>query len=577
MTNRPLLLAFLLPLFLGACAQTGKLPPSAADEPAAQTKAVAPRTPPLPEIELTRQITYQLLLGEVAAQRGELGLSASAYMDLAQSTRDPRIAKRAAEIAAFSRQSEIALQASQLWLELDPESVQARQMLAGLLVNANRPEELEPQLVSLLAQEGTQIGESLLRLNRVLGRLQDKVLAMHMVERLTEPYLAHAEAHFARAQAAMLARDPKRAQVAATIAHDLRPEWEAGLLLKAQTVAESDPKAAHKLMEKHLSRYPEAREVRLQFARLLVAERNYPQARKQFETILGNAPNNPDVVFAVGVLAMQMQDYVGAQSYFTKLLGMRYQDPNLVRLYLAQLAEELKQTDDALNWYQQVGQGDHYLGAQGRYVLLLSRVGRLDDARAHLRMLADQPGGSKSRSAMLEFQLLRDADRVEEGKAVLEAALAAEPDQPELLYETAMLAERDNRLELAEQRLRRLIEVKPDHAHAYNALGYSLTERNIRLDEAQTLIAKGLELAPDDPFILDSMGWVMFRRGDLNAALTYLERAFAIRPDPEIAAHLGEVKWLLGQKDDAEKLWRSVAEQHPDNAALESTIKRFIP
>jgi Flp pilus assembly protein TadD len=579
MTTRPLLLVLLLPLLLGACAQTGKQPPSLAEGAAASAAAVPvpPRAPVLPDVELTRQITYQLLLGEIAAQRGELGLSASAYMDLAQSTRDPRIAKRAAEIAAFSRQNEIALQAAQLWLEVDPESVQARQMLSGLLVNANRPQELEPQLVSLLAQEGAQIGESLLRLNRVLARLSDKAEVLRMVDRLTEPYLMHPEAYFARAQAAMLAREPKRALESASRAHEMRPEWEAGLLLKAQATAESDQRAAHDLMAKYLVRYPEAREVRLQYARLLVAERKYPEARKQFETILGGAPNNPDVVFAVGVLAMQMQDYVGAQSYFTKLLDMRYQDPNLVKLYLAQLAEELKQNDDALNWYQQVGQGDHYLGAQGRYVLLLSRVGRIEDARAHLRQLADKPGGSKSRSAMLEFQLLRDAGRADEAVAVLEAALAAEPDQPELLYETAMLAERDNRIDVAERRLRRLIEVKPDHAHAYNALGYSMAERNVRLDEAQGLIAKGLELAPEDPFILDSMGWVMFRRGDLNGALTYLERAFAIRPDPEIAAHLGEVQWLLGRRDDAEKLWRTVAAQHPDNEALTSTIKRFIP
>ncbi|MFH1814828.1 MAG: tetratricopeptide repeat protein [Pseudomonadota bacterium] len=578
MTTRPLLLALVLPLVLGACAQTGSKPSATAavaEKP--EPVVVAPHVPPLPDVELTRQITYQLLLGEVAAQRGELGLSASAYMDLAQSTRDPRIAKRAAEIAAFSRQSEVALQAAQLWLELDPESVQARQMLSGLLVNANRPQELEPQLVALLAQEGSQIGESLLRLNRVLGRLSDKAEAMRMVERLTEPYVTLPEAHFARAQAAMVAREPKRALESAIRANELRPEWEAGLLLRAQATAESDQLAARKLMEQHLKRYPDAREVRMQFARLLVAERNYAGARKQFEILLGGAPDNADVVFAVGVLAMQTQDYKGAQGYFTKLLGMRYQDPNLVKLYLAQLAEELKENEDALNWYQQVGQGDHYLGAQGRYVLLLSRMGRIEDARAHLRQLADRPGGSKSRSAMLEFQLLRDANRGEEAEAVLEAALTAEPDQPELLYETAMLAERDNRIEVAEQRLRRLIEVKPDHAHAYNALGYSLAERNIRLDEAQTLIAKGLELAPDDPFILDSMGWVMFRRGDLNGALTYLERAFAIRPDPEIAAHLGEVKWLLGQKEDAVKLWRAVAAQHPDNAALESTIKRFVP
>ena len=579
MTIRPLLLAVLLSLVLGACAQTAVRQPGAPDgaEPTAQAAPEDARTVPLPEVELTRQITYQLLLAELAAQRGELGLSASAYLDLAQSTRDPRIAKRTAEIAAFSRQNEIALQAAQLWQELDPGSVQARQMLAGLLVNANRPQELEPQLASLLAQEGNQIGESLLRLNRVLIRLPDRAEVLRMVDRLTEPYLAYAEAHFARAQAALQAREPKRALEEASRAHEIRPEWEAGLLIKAQATADADPPAARKLMGDYLVRYPQARDVRMQYARTLVAERNYAEARRQFEMILDGAPNTPDVVFAVGVLSMQMQDYPGAQTYFKKLLTMRYQDPNLVMLYLGQLAEELKQQDEALDWYRQVGQGDHYLGAQGRYVLLLSRMGRLDEARAHLRQIADQPGGSKSRSALMEFQLLRDAGRASEGEAVLEAALVADPTQPDLLYETAMLAERDNRIDVAEDRLRRLIAVKPDHAHAYNALGYSLAERNVRLDEAQALIAKGLELSPDDPFILDSMGWVMFRRGDLKGALGYLERAFALRPDPEIAAHLGEVQWLLGRREDAEKLWRAVAAQHPENAALESTIKRFIP
>lgn len=577
MTTRPLLLALLLQLLLGACAQTGSRPPVAAAAPSEEKPEVAPRTPPLPEVELTRQITYQLLLAEVAAQRGELGLSATAYIDLAKSTRDPRIAKRAAEVAAFSRQNDIALQAAQLWLELDPESIHARQTLSGLLVNANRPQELEPQLAALLAQEGVQIGESLMRLNRVLARLPDKAEVRAIVDRLTEPYLKYPEAWFARAQAAMQARDATGALADATRALDMRPEWELGLLMKAQAMAEGDQQAATRLMSEYLRRYPEARDVRLQYARSLVAERNFPEARKQFENLLGGAPGNPDVVFAVGVLAMQMQDYAGAQGYFKKLLTMRHQDTNLIKLYLGQLAEELKQPEEALDWYRQVGQGDHYLGAQGRYVVLLSRTGRLDEARAHLRELGARPGGDRARSALMEFQILRDAGRQGEGEAVLEEALKALPDNPELLYETAMVAERNQKIDVAEERLRKLIQIKPDHAHAYNALGYSLADRNMRLDEAQTLIAKGLELSPDDPFILDSMGWVLFRRGDLSGALSYLERAFSIRPDPEIAAHLGEVQWSLGRREDAEKLWRTVAAQHPDNAALEQTIKRFIP
>jgi tetratricopeptide (TPR) repeat protein len=208
---------------------------------------------------------------------------------------------------------------------------------------------------------------------------------------------------------------------------------------------------------------------------------------------------------------------------------------------------------------------------------VLARQGKLAEARRWLQQTSIGNPAEQSQLLIAEAQLLREANRGEEAYAVVAEGLAAHPDQADLLYESAMLAERIDKLEVMERNLRRLIEIKPDHAHAYNALGFSLADRNLRLDEALELIDKALQLAPDDPFILDSKGWVMFRRGDALGALEALQKAFALRPDPEIAAHLGEVLWTLGRRDEASRTWDEAAKVSPDNAPLLSTIKKFKP
>jgi Flp pilus assembly protein TadD len=176
-----------------------------------------------------------------------------------------------------------------------------------------------------------------------------------------------------------------------------------------------------------------------------------------------------------------------------------------------------------------------------------------------------------------EAQLLREAKRTQEAFNLLDTALSKQPEQTDLLYESALLAEKLGRMETLETYLRKLIVLKPDSAQAYNALGYSYADRNLRLPEARELIEKALKLAPDDPFILDSMGWILYRQGDLQGALVYLERAFAKRPDPEIAAHMGEVLWVLGRKDDARRAWREAQKKYPGNEELAAVVKKFAP
>jgi tetratricopeptide (TPR) repeat protein len=252
-----------------------------------------------------------------------------------------------------------------------------------------------------------------------------------------------------------------------------------------------------------------------------------------------------------------------------------YNDANTVRIYLGQIAEERRRWDDALTWYEKVTAGDQYIAARSRAAHVLVQQNRLDEARKLLQESTASSVDERDQLLILEAQLLRDAGRVDEAYAVLEGGLAQRPDQPDLLYEAALTAEKSGKNDVLERNLRRLIEIKPDHAHAYNALGYSLADRNVRLDEAASLIDKALQLAPEDPFILDSKGWLQFRLGDGSAALDTLKKAFAIRADPEIAAHIGEVLWSLGRRDDARKAWNDAIKASPDNEVLMGTVKRY--
>ena len=184
---------------------------------------------------------------------------------------------------------------------------------------------------------------------------------------------------------------------------------------------------------------------------------------------------------------------------------------------------------------------------------------------------------AKIQFSLAEAQLLRDAEHLEESLSLLEKILAQQPEQADVLYEAALVAEQIDRLSTAETYLRRVIHLQPKRAHAYNALGYSLADRNIRLEEAHALLTQALALAPQDPFILDSMGWLLFRRGELTAALSYLETAYKTRPDPEIAAHLGEVLWAANRRQEAMNILEAALVQHPSNKLLQTVIKKFQP
>ena len=530
---------------------------------------------PLPAQELTPRTIYQFLLAEIAGARGQISLSAQLYLDLARTTRDPRIARRATEVAMYSRNPQMAGEAAQLWSETAPDSEEARRVLAGVGGGARNLEQVQAQLARALAQSSARLGQNLLGLNRALAGIPDKDAVQRIVQRLTEPYLDLPEAQVARAHAAMVAEEPMQALGAVDAALQLKPGWEAALQLKAQILQHTGASAeAARQLEAELERNPDSTTLRLTYARALVSAQRFEDARTQFKHLLAANPEDAELLYAVGLLSMQLNDSQTAEAHYLKALEVGYAQPDLIRLQLGQLAERRGEGTLARKWFSEVRDEQHQAEAMIRSAHSIAAEGRIDEARALLRA-QDGDAALKQRYLMAEAQLLREADRSAEALAVLEQALRAAPDDSDLLYETAMLAERLNNLELMESRLRRVIELKPDHAHAYNALGYSLADRKLRLDEAETLVARALELSPDDPFILDSMGWVRFRRGDVPAALKYLERAYAIRADAEIAAHLGEVLWSVERREDANRLFDEALKAHPSSKVLADTVRRL--
>jgi len=529
----------------------------------------------LPKQELTEELLYEYLLAEIAGQRGSVNLSAGTYLDLAKRTRDPRIARRATEVALYARMNEAAIEAASLWHETEPGSTRALQALAGLLVTAGRYDEALPYLQKLLASPVSDPASGFTQLARTLANAKERRAALELVQKLASDYPALPEAHFAVARAALAAGEDRVALEESRKARAGRPDWEAAVLFEAQLLQKTSVDQAAAFLADHLQEYPGARQTRLAYARLLVAQKRFADARAEFQKLMAGVPDGGDIAFAVALLSMQLKDYDASERYLKSLLGGQYRDKDAVRLYLGQVAEERKDLAQALRWYGEVGAGEHYLQAQIRYAQVLARQGKLGEARAHLQRAAAADSQQRVQLTLAEAQLLREADRPKEAFDLVGRALDRLPNNPELLYDYAMLAEKIERVDILEASLRKLIEIRPEHAHAYNALGYSLAERNQRLPEARELIEKALRLSPDDSFIIDSMGWVLYRMGDLKDALGYLRRAFAGRPDPEIAAHLGEVLWALGQRDEALRVWDGASRENPDNQTLANTIKRL--
>ena len=587
-------LAALLPL--AACQSPGPAAPAAqtakaaSDEgepagssPHARLREVQPEPEgKLPPLDLSREILFQVLAAEVAVQRGQISAAATTYLSLAQSTRDPRLARRATELALAERSLEHALSAAQLWYQLAPETPTAVQTIEALWMATGRFGEAEPLVTRRLekARSDGTLRNTYQQLQRTLARSTDKNAALAFLEKISAPDQSLPEARLAVAGLASAAGNPERAAAEATSALALRPDDERSAISAAQYVRQTPLGAggAGDLLKKFLGRQPKAAEARFAYAQLLASEGKTEDARGQMEIALKQEPDSPSILFAMAQLAYQLKQPNVAQTYLKRYLALPrsvQRDDVPAYIFLAQIAEEAKRYDEAIDWLSKVTRGEQYLTALTRRALLMGRAKRIDEARELLRTTSVTSARERAMLSSAEAQVLREAQRHKEAYEVLTAAVERQPGNPDLLYDLAMAAEKLDDVSVMETNLRKVIALRPDYAHGYNALGYSLADRGLRLDEAQALIEKALALAPDDPHIIDSMGWVLYRKGQMEQSIEWLKKGYALKAEPEIAAHLGEVLWKAGRSAEAREMWRAAQKLDPDNETLKETLARL--
>jgi len=540
--------------------------------------------------ELNGDLMYELLVSEISAQNGDNGSAFQLMLDAAQKTHSEQLFERAVEIALRARAGDSALQAAQAWAKALPASRNALRYVLQILIGLNKlPETAEPIKRDLALLQGMERASAIGQLPRFFVRVNDKKQAAKVVEQALANEIGNATtgpASYATiGTMRLLAGDGEGALEAAKKGATLYPKAEEPVQL---ALALMDPKlpGAEALVLRFLQAAPRP-ELRMGYVRKLLEAQRLQEAKAQVIAINDSTPEFADAWLVRGSLALQEKNESEGRFALNAFVKLRapagdasseaVQDRGLTQSYLmlADLAEQHQQWDEALHYLDLIDSPQDALRVQSRKAANLARQGKLEEARALIRAAPElQPEDSRTK-VNIEVQLLRDSRQYQAAYELLKQAAQNAPGDVDYTYDLAMAAEKLDKLDEMETLLRQLIAAKPDYYQAYNALGYSLADRKLRLDEARELVRKALESAPDDPFIKDSMGWVEFRSGNLAQARQILQDAYRSRPDPEIAAHLGEVLWSLSLKPEAQAIWKEGLTQSPDNETLRETIKRL--
>jgi tetratricopeptide (TPR) repeat protein len=536
---------------------------------------------------------YELLQAELELRSGDPAAAFAKFVDVARRTRDEALFRRSVEVALQARSGDQALAATRAWRQTLPDSLEALRFELQILAVLNRgAETAEPIRLLLARTPAPELPGVIAGLPRLAQRSTDKAAMAQQLDEALRPYAdapgTRTAARVASARGWLQAGDAARALSLAQRAQADDASAPGPALLALEIMA-ADP-AAERLVTSYLGQPDADVAVRLAYVRVLTGAQRYVDAERQLRTATRERPALAAPWLSLAALQLELRLPRDAEQSLQRFLQAGAQPDAGKRastddddddeapssgdagrtqawLMLAQAAEMRGDAKAAAAWLDKIDDPQRALEVQTRRATLLAKQGKVREARA---MVQQAPA-----KLIAESQMLREVKRWPEAHAVLVAANARFPSDTDLLYEQAMMAEKLSNMDEMERTLRRVIELKPDHHHAYNALGYSLAERNQRLPEARELIAKALELAPNDPFITDSLGWVEFRLGNTAEALKHLRRAYASRPDTEIAAHLGEVLWASGQRDEARRVWREGRERDGDNEVLRETLSRL--
>jgi len=575
---------------------------------AAPAVAAEPAAPKFENSTLDAPLFYQLLLSEIELRSGQAGTAYQLMLDAARRGKDEQLFRRATEIALQARAGDQALSAVLAWRQALPQSADALRYQIQLLVALNRVADVEEPLAALLRQTARPALPGLIEaLPRLLGRAADRNAVAAVLERALRPYAdaadTKASASVAVGRAWLVAGDTGKALAFAQRASEADPAAEGAALL-ALDMLPATPEA-EAIVKRQLAARADNPMVRLLYVRTLATSQRLAEATAEIEVLTRSDPNLAPPWLTLGALELEMKrpreaaaalrNYVrlveggaavnfGAAASAPQGAGGDDEDdtpPNASTaltqafLLLAQASEQQQDFVGAERWLARVDNPQRALEVQARRASLLARQGKMKEARELIRKVPEQSPGDARAKYLAETELLRDRKMYAEAVQVMAQASKAFPDDTDLLYEQAMLNEKLDRVDEMERLLRRVIALKADHQHAYNALGYSFAERKIRLPEARALIQKALELSPGEPSITDSMGWVEYRLGNREEAIRLLRGAYQARPDPEIAAHLGEVLWSVGQTEEARRVFRDARSRDAQNDVLRETLARL--
>ncbi|MGR8946434.1 MAG: tetratricopeptide repeat protein [Gammaproteobacteria bacterium] len=527
------------------------------------------------DFDVTQDAVFQLLVAEFAGQRGRLEMAVTQYLAAAKSLQSEEVAERAARIAVFARRYDAAIEAAKIWAALTPDAFEARQILAAMYIRTGDAAAAQAELESILNAPNGERDSRLRMIVNLLGREQDKQTALSVMEKLLETRTGHVEANVAHALLAIRAEQADTAKVALQRVAEL-DALDTNLAVAYISLLQKQNRTPEALtwLRDHVSQTRDSG-MRMVYARLLADAGKYDPAREEFLLLAKEMPSNSDVIYALGLLNLQAERITDAELNFKKLVRLDVRKDD-AKFYIGQIQESRGEFANAIKSYRDVSEGQNYFMAQVRVALLLANQKDIAAARAQLQAI--RPANVEQEKQLLntEAEILAQNGQYAEAMSIYDSALEDGYDM-ELLYTRAMLAEQMGRLDVLERDLRRIIEREPDNSQALNALGYTLADRTTRFEEALSLIERALVISPNDFYILDSMGWVMYRLGRFDESIKYLNMAREIRDDPEVAAHLGEVLWVMGNKDEARQLLQNAIRDTPNDERLLEVIKKIQP
>jgi tetratricopeptide (TPR) repeat protein len=568
--HRNHLIVLLFPALIWSCASTPET--TELDTTATEALVVMASAPARPERSIPDESLYPLLVAEFALRRRSYEVALDQYMSQAEVLQDPAISAHTTRLAKFMKREPEALAAAQLWVQVDPNNVEANNTLATLLVRRSRTVEAIPY-VAIVARSGADTSFPML-LNgfRTLSPAQQGAL-MDGINALATEFPDDPQLLLTRA---LIHEELEQAQQALEILDllfELEPYQQQAVLLEAKLLVEIGAKDPFKRMRAALDQKPDDSRLRLPYARLLTRE-DMDAAREQFEILSSQNPEEADLLFSLALINRETGDLLAAKGYLQNLLDISKREDE-AHYYLGRIAEDQEDQQLAIEQYMQVKDGRDFFSANNRIGQILLEQGQLEQSQQYFTALRDRRPEQREPLYGLEAELLNSSEMWNASLSILNQGLNEFPDSANLLYSRSMLGEELGDLDMMENDLRTILEKDPNNATALNALGYTLANRTNRYEEARSLIAHALRIQPGDPAILDSMGWVFYKQGQYEQAIKYLREAFAKFPDPEVAAHLGEALWASGDRDGAMDIWDTALLQNPDHTILIATIKRL--